>query len=114
MLRSWVGVTLLAGLFAPKTVSLTTNLQQWSGATQLNVGDTSTANSIELKGDVNFGPPCNSAKIEVEAKFVGTAFTGSGTVISPIWVAPTGSQAIATVTGLADGQYHWQVRGLGD
>jgi len=56
-------------------------------------------------------------RLEVEAKPVGVAFDGTGTVLSPTWAdyGVDGVEVTASVTGLTvGGRYHWRARILHD
>jgi len=89
--------------------SLPTSLIQYKsdGSTGISLGDTTTENTVIMKGGVS-DPGGNNVQLEVEVKPVNTEFTGTSTLLSPL--VASGSTASVTYTGLSDGTYKWRAR----
>ncbi len=78
------------------------------GTTPLPIGQ-STAATVVLQGLVT-DPEGQTVSLQVEVKPVGTAFDGT-TNLTTSGLFVSGSTIQVTVSGLADGAYHWQARG---
>ncbi|MEK6608440.1 MAG: FG-GAP-like repeat-containing protein [Myxococcota bacterium] len=87
------------------------DLQQYraDGTTRIGVGNVAGSASVVLKGRVTQeGWLGGRLRLEVEAKLVGTPWSGSGTVFSPTVIE--GALASATVTPATGGSYRWRAR----
>lgn len=69
------------------------------------VGSTTNENTVVFKGVVS-DPDGNPVKLQVEIKLIGVAFTG--TVSGESAFVASGTEATVTITGIANGSYHWQ------
>jgi hypothetical protein len=81
------------------------------GTTTIPVGGATNETSVVFKGTITDPNAGNTVRLQVEVQPVGTAFTNTPTATSTVAVA-SGSVASATVTGLADADYHWQARAI--
>ncbi len=79
--------------------------------TAIALGAATNETTVVFKGTVSDPNPGNTVRLQVEVQPVGTAFTDTPTATSTVAVA-SGSVASATVTGLADANYHWQARAI--
>ena len=77
--------------------------------TRIAIGGTTQEPTVVLAGSVSDPDPTDRLRLEVEVRPIGTAFTDSPTGSSVL--VPSGTDALATITGLADNtSYHWQAR----
>jgi hypothetical protein len=83
-------------------------VDQLDGASSVvAVGATVVAGTVRIRATPT-DPDLHYVKLQVEVKPVGTAFDGTGLVDAPFGLS--GDVAIALLTGLANGSYHWRVR----
>jgi hypothetical protein len=79
--------------------------------TTIALGAATNETTVVFKGTVSDPNAGNTVRLQVEVQPVGTTFTNTPTATSATAVA-SGSVASATVTGLADANYHWQARAI--
>lgn len=79
--------------------------------TAIALGAATNETTVVFKGTVSDPNAGNTVRLQVEVQPVGTAFTNTPTATSTVAVA-SGNVASATVTGLADANYHWQARAI--
>jgi hypothetical protein len=93
----------------PPAVPGSRGQNQANGTTAIALGGYATATSVVFKGTVTDPDAGQLAKLQVEAKPLGTAFTGTPTCQSVL--VSSGTAASCTATGLPRGtSYHWQTR----
>ena len=80
------------------------------GSTPIALGATTDGTSVVLRGTVSDPDVGDQIKLEVEARPLGTGFSGATGVSG---LAPTGSAVSVTLSGLAQGtSYHWRARAV--
>jgi BACON domain-containing protein/pre-peptidase/Big-like domain-containing protein len=99
-------------LARPTAPNLPTSLEQRTqGGITIPPADTTNSGTVEFRAlatDVN---RADTLRLEVEVQPVGTPFTNvADTTGSALPNTGTGVTLTAVVTGLTDGDYHWQVR----
>jgi N-acetylneuraminic acid mutarotase len=84
---------------------------QSDGTTVLATGTSSNSTTVVLKGAVSDPDGGQTVALQVEVRPVGTPFTNIPTTVGT-FVPAAGGTSVATVSGLASGQYHWQARAI--
>jgi hypothetical protein len=79
------------------------------GITSIGVGLSTNEMEVILRGTAT-DPEGNPCKIEVEVRPITTPFSGTPTAGSGS--VPSGSAASLTLSGLANGSYHWRARAM--
>jgi len=77
------------------------------GVTVIPEGGTTPESTVVFKATVS-DPDGDSARLEIELRQIGEAFTGEPTAVSDI--VPSGSQVAITRYGLVNADYHWRYR----
>jgi photosystem II stability/assembly factor-like uncharacterized protein len=97
---------------APPAAPTSRTQRQADGTTAIPVGGWATASTVVFQGTTNDPNTGQPARLQVEVKPVGTAFTGAVSCESPFSV-PSGIPPTCSVSGLVPATaYHWRIRSV--